>query len=477
MTDIIIIGAGVVGCAIARELSKYNADILVLEKEEDVCCETSKANSGIIHAGYDAKEGSLKAKLNMRGNEMIEELSKDLDFPFKRSGSFVVCTQKDDPKELERLLKRGCANGVKDLVILSKEEALQLEPNMTEDMTGVLYAKSAGIVCPFLMTIAFAENACMNGVRFSLNTKVEQIIKKGSSYLLQTTQGEYEASCVINAAGVFADEMHNMVSNIPIRITPRRGEYLLLDKEAGDLVGRTIFPMPGKGGKGILVSPTIHGNLFVGPNAEEIQDKEGINTTSAGIEVLKEKGNHNLKSLPLELTINTFAGLRANLDSDDFLIEEIQDAKHFFDVAGIASPGLSASPAIGEYVAKLVTKSLGLQSNPSFIPQRAAMIVPQNLTASNWSKLVKYNPAYGNIVCRCEKVTEGEIIDAIHRPIPARSVDAVKRRCRPGMGRCQGGFCMPKVLEILSKELGRDITDITKSGGHSNIVVCRNKEQ
>lgn len=477
MYDVIIIGGGVSGAAAARELSRYQAKILLLEKEEDVCCGTSKANSAIVHAGYDAAEGSLMAKLNVRGNERMEQLSKELDFPFKRNGSFVVCRDKETMPGLQALYERGIKNGVKGLKILNKEEALAMEPNLSEDMYAVLYAPTAGIVCPFLLNIALAENAYMNGVEFQFNTEVRDIKKTEEGFRIYTTQGEFDARYVVNAAGVYADKLHNMVSEKKLHITARRGEYCLLDKSAGKHVSRTIFSLPGQFGKGILVAPTIHGNLLLGPTAMDVEDKEGTNTTREGLNQVLKKAGMNVRNLPLRQVITSFAGLRAHEDHHEFIIGEAEDAKGFIDCAGIESPGLTACPAIGEMIAEILRKKMGLEEKPDFVSVRKGMLDPKNLSMEDRNQLIKEQPAYGNIICRCEMVTEGEIIDAIRRPLGARSLDGVKRRTRAGMGRCQSGFCAPRTMEILARELGVDMKDITKSGGESAIITGMNKEE
>lgn len=482
MYDVAIIGAGVVGCAIARELSKYHVNACVIDREEDVCCGTSKANSAIIHAGFDATPGKLKARLNVQGNAMMDQLSKDLDIPFQRNGSLVVCTKDQNREDLEKLLEKGKANGVPDLRILEREELLALEPNLSDDITCALLAPTGGIVCPFHMTIAFAENAYTNGVEFFLNTEVRKIHKTSNGYQLEVLKKETDitelmvAKTIINAAGVYADFFHNMVSSQPLHITARKGEYMLLDKTVGTHVSHTIFQLPGKMGKGVLVTPTVHGNLLVGPTAADIENKEGVNTTAEGLDTLSQKAGISVKNLPLRQVITSFAGLRAHEDQDDFVIGEAADAEGFFDAAGIESPGLSSAPAIGVMVAEMVAAKLNLNENPDFIGIRNGILNPNTLSMEERNKLIKEKPAYGNIICRCEMITEGEIIDAIRRPLGARSLDAVKRRTRAGMGRCQSGFCSPRTMEILEREVPMSMFDITKNGGRSTFVVGYNKE-
>ncbi len=476
MYDVIIIGAGVSGAATARELSRYKVNACVIEKEEDVCCGTSKANSAIVHAGYDAATGSLMAKLNVRGNQMMEQLAKDLDFPFKKNGSLVVCLHEEDMPNLQALYDRGVANGVKDLRILNQEELRAMEPNISDDAYAALYAPTAGIVCPFNLNIAMAENACVNGVEFKFDTEVTGLHPIEGGWAIETNQGTFETKYVVNAAGVYADTLHNMVSAKKIHITPRRGDYCLLDKTAGNLVSKTIFALPGKFGKGILVAPTVHGNLILGPTALDIEDKEGTNTTREGLDQVIAKCGMNVKNIPMRSVITSFAGLRAHEDGHEFLIGELEDAPGFIDCAGIESPGLTSSPAIGEMVAEILREKLHLEKNENFVATRKGVLDPDALSKEERIELIRKNPAYGNIICRCEMITEGEILDAIHRPLGAKSLDGVKRRTRAGMGRCQAGFCSPRTMEILARERHVSMFDITKSGGESKIVTGTNKD-
>ena len=476
MYDVIIIGAGVSGAATARELSRYKVNACVIEKEEDVCCGTSKANSAIVHAGYDAATGSLMAKLNVRGNQMMEQLAKDLDFPFKKNGSLVVCLHEEDMPNLQALYDRGVANGVKDLRILNQEELRAMEPNISDDAYAALYVPTAGIVCPFNLNIAMAENACVNGVEFKFDTEVTGLHPIEGGWAIETNQGSFETKYVVNAAGVYADTLHNMVSAKKIHITPRRGDYCLLDKTAGNLVSKTIFALPGKFGKGILGAPTVHGNLILGPTAIDIEDKEGTNTTREGLDQVITKCGMNVKNIPMRSVITSFAGLRAHEDGHEFLIGELEDAKGFIDCAGIESPGLTSSPAIGEMVAEILREKLHLEKNENFVATRKGVLDPDALSKEERIELIRKNPAYGNIICRCEMITEGEILDAIHRPLGAKSLDGVKRRTRAGMGRCQAGFCSPRTMEILARERHVSMFDITKSGGESKIVTGTNKD-
>ncbi len=477
MYDVIIIGGGVSGTASARELSRYKGKFCLLEKEEDLCCGTSKANSGIVHAGYDAPKDSLMAKLNVLGNEKMENLSRELDFPFKRTGSLVLCFSPEDMPSLQLLYDRGIANGVKNLRILSREEVLEMEPNISDEVYAALYAPTAGIVCPFEMNLAFGENAYENGVEFHFDTEVIRLAKIEEGYRIFTNKGEFETKCIVNAAGVYADKFHNMVSEKKIHITPRKGEYCLLDKSAGAHVSRTVFALPGKEGKGVLVTPTVHGNLLIGPTATDIEEKEGTNTTGNGLVQVIKKAGRNVKNLPLRQVITSFAGLRAHEDRQEFIIEEAADAPGFIDCAGIESPGLTSAPAIGERVAGILREKLGLEEKENFISKRKGILRPASLSFEERNALIRENPAYGNIICRCEMVTEGEIREAIRRPLGAKSLDGVKRRTRAGMGRCQSGFCSPKVMEILAQELGVDLAEITKAGEGSNLICGTNKDR
>ena len=476
MYDVIIIGAGVSGAATARELSRYKVKACVIEKEEDVCCGTSKANSAIVHAGYDAPEGSLMAKLNVRGNQMMEQLSRELDFPFKRNGSLVVCLREEDMPKLQELYRRGIANGVPDLRILNPEELQEMEQNISDQACAALYAPTGGIVCPFLMNIAMAENANENGVEFKFDTEVRDIKQTENGWEIYTTNGVFQTRYVVNAAGVYADRLHNMVSKKKIHITPRRGDYCLLDKSAGNHVSKTIFALPGKYGKGVLVAPTVHGNLILGPTAIDIEDREGTNTTREGLDQVLEKAGMNVKNLPLRQVITSFAGLRAHEDGNEFLIGEVEGAKGFIDCAGIESPGLSSAPAIGEMVAQILKEKMCLEEKEDFIAVRKGILDPKTLSKEELNALIREKPEYGNIICRCEMVTEGEIIDAIRRPLGAKSLDGVKRRTRAGMGRCQAGFCSPRTMEILARERNVSMFDITKAGGASEIITDYNKD-
>ena len=483
MYDAVIIGAGVIGSAIAREIARFRVRACVLERAEDVCCGTSKANSAIVHAGFDAMPGTWMAKMNVEGNARMEPLSRELDFPFRRNGSLVLCTTPDGvPTEeglaaLRELAERGRRNGVEGLEILNRKQLLAMEPNLSSQAAAALFAPTGGIVCPFGLTIALAENAAVNGVEFRLETEVRSIEKTEGGYRILTNRGTVETKAVINAAGVYADRFHNMVSEDKIRITARKGEYCLFDHTVADTVSRTIFQLPTEMGKGVLVTPTVHGNLLIGPTAVDIEDKEGTHTTRGGLDSLLEKAALSIQTIPMRQVITSFAGLRAHGDRGDFILGEAAGAPGFFDAAGIESPGLTSAPAIGAHMAALVAEKLSLEPNPEFCGTRKGIPQVHTLPLAERAALIRERPEYGNIICRCEMISEGEILDAIHRPLGARSLDGVKRRTRAGMGRCQAGFCSPRTMEILRREVPLPMTEVTKCGGNSKILVPGGKRE
>lgn len=480
MLDLVIIGAGVTGCCIAREISKYELKACVIEKGDDVASGTSKANTGVIHTGLEADPGSLMAKLCVEGNRMMYELAEELDFPVKKNGKLIVCTNEEDLPKLEEQLSHAIENGVPGAKILSRDEALVKEPNLTDKTVAALWAPTGGVICPFNLAIAMAENANVNGVDFKFETEALDIIKEDGFYTIKTNHGDLKTKAIVNAAGVYADKFHNMVSQEKIHITPRKGEYIFFDKSLGTIFNTTVVPLPGKMGKGIAASQTIHGNFFVGPTASDVEDKEAFQTTQDVLDSLKamtRQENFLYKGeLPLNKVITSFVGLRAHEDHHEFIVEEVKDADCFFDAAGIESPGLTSSPAIGVMLAGIIAKRMELTPKANFIGTRRGVVKFENLSFEEKQRLISEKPAYGSIVCRCEMVTEGEIIDAINRPIGAKSLDAVKRRTRAGMGRCQAGFCTPKTMEILARELGLTMTEITKKGGNSKLLVSYDKE-
>lgn len=468
MRDIIVIGAGVVGCSIARELSKYNLDVLVVEKNSDVSEGISKGNSGIVHAGYNEKIGTLKAKLNIEGNKIFDDLSRDLQFPFKRNGAFILAFSDEEMKTLESLKENGEKLGVEGLEILTREEALNIEPNLNKEIVGVLNVKTSGIVSPYEMTIALAENAAENGVEFKLNSKVTNIEKISEGYKVTLNNKELvSGKIIINASGLEGAFLNNLVSMSKREINPVKGEYCLFDKVAGAMINKTLFQVPNKLSKGVLVTPTAEGNLLVGPNAVEGKTLE---TSREGIDEILDKSKKSLEELPVARILNTFSGIRPKTKGGDFIIEEVEDAKNFINVIGIDSPGLTAAPAIGVYVVNMIKERLALVEKKNFKKTREKIVRFAELSLEEKNKLIKEKPAYGHMICKCEFVTEGEIVEAIHRPIKALTVDAIKRRTRASMGGCQGIGCTLPISKILSRELGIDISDINKNSEGSPVI-------
>ncbi len=468
MRDIIVIGAGVVGCSIARELSKYNLDVLVVEKNSDVSEGISKGNSGIVHAGYNEKIGTLKAKLNIEGNKIFDDLSRDLQFPFKRNGAFILAFSDEEMKTLESLKENGEKLGVEGLEILTREEALNIEPNLNKEIVGVLNVKTSGIVSPYEMTIALAENAAENGVEFKLNSKVTNIEKISEGYKVTLNNKELvSGKIIINASGLEGAFLNNLVSMSKREINPVKGEYCLFDKVAGAMINKTLFQVPSKLSKGVLVTPTAEGNLLVGPNAVEGKTLE---TSREGIDEILDKSKKSLEELPVARILNTFSVIRPKTKGGDFIIEEVEDAKNFINVIGIDSPGLTAAPAIGVYVVNMIKERLDLVEKKNFKKTREKIVRFAELSLEEKNRLIKEKPAYGHMVCKCEFVTEGEIVEAIHRPIKALTVDAIKRRTRASMGGCQGVGCTLPISKILSRELGIDISDINKNSEGSPVI-------
>ena len=474
MYDAVIVGGGAVGCAVARWLSRYRLRICLAERGEDVCVGTSKANSAICHAGFDAPIGSAKARFNVAGSRMMEALSLELDFPYRRCGALVLCFDEADIPRLEELKRRGERNGVEGLTVLDRASLRRQEPRVSPEAAAALYAPTSAIICPFGMTIALAENAAANGCEFRFDTEVRRIRRQGGHFLLETNRGTLESRVVIAAAGVYGDALHNQLCETKLTIVPRRGEYCLLDRRDGELVQHTIFQLPSAMGKGVLVSPTVHGNLLVGPTAVDQEEKDCTATTAAGLRRVAETAARSVPSLPMRDVITSFAGLRAHLTGgdDDFIVGESADG--FFEAVGIESPGLSSAPAIGRYLAGLAAEKLGAAEKDDFIAERRDIPRPREMDFAARQALIERDPAYATVVCRCEEITEGEIREAIRRG--ARSLDGVKRRVRAGTGRCQGGFCTPRVLELLHEELGTPMTELTKCGGESRLLAGRTKE-
>ncbi len=471
MFDVIVIGGGVVGASVLRELCKYNLKTCLLEKESDVCLGASRANSGVVHAGFDAKEGSNKAKFNVSGNRMMEGLCRELGVKYKKNGSLVVAFSDEDLKTLEELKKRGEANGVKELEIISKEELKELEPNVSDKALGALYAKTGGIVCPYELTISLIGNAMDNGAELFLDYEVVSSEKTQNGFIVRAKDGrEVEGKIVVNCAGLYSGKIAELFGDDGIKIGARKGEYILLDRESAGFVTRTLFFTPTKLGKGVLVLPTVDNNILLGPTAEEIEDDD-TETTQTGLKWVTEKAKQMCNDIPFYNTITSFAGIRAYSKTHDFIIEESKVCHNLINVAGIESPGLTSAPAIGDYVVNgLIAKLLPLVKKENFNPYRKPDYFFKNLTDEEKNALIKKDPSYGRIICRCEQITEGEIIRACTENPKATTVDGVKRRTRAGMGRCQGGFCQPYVLEIISKCSGIAYDKVTKSGKGSTLL-------
>lgn len=473
--DVIIVGGGIVGATISRELSKYDLKVALLEKEPDVALGTTKANSAILHAGYDARLGSIKADTNARGNKLYHELEKDLALDLKWCGSLVVAISDDDMKTLEELLERGHKNNIEGLKILSREEVLAMEPNLSPDVKGALFAKTAGVCWPFGATVAFAESAVINGVELIRNCKVEDlIVEDGRVQYVKTSEGIFKTKCVVNAAGIYAEDIAKMAGDNSFTITPRKGEYVLFDKSASsEMVRGVVFPTPTKISKGTLICTTTHGNTFIGPNAHNIADKEDTSVTTVGMDEILASARKILPNIPMGKVITEFSGLRAASDTGEFIVRE-SEVEGLVLAAGMQSPGLTAAPAVAEDIAKIVTSKLGAKLKDNFIPNVPNRRRFISLSNAAKKKVIEANKLYARVVCRCETITEAEILEAIHEPVGALTVDAVKRRTRAGMGRCQGGFCGPRVTEILARELNITIPEVLKEREHSNLFFEKN---
>lgn len=475
MYDVVIIGAGIVGAMTARELTKYRLKVLVVEKANDVATGATKANSAIVHAGFDAKPGTLKARLNVRGSELMGKIAAELGVKYTKNGSLVVGFNEEDKRTIGMLCEQGLKNGVRDVKVIGQDELRALEPSISDNAVCALYAPSGAIVCPYELCIAAMGNAMDNGAGLKTDFCVKEIKRCDGGFEVCSDTEAVRARYVINAAGIYSDTVAAMVGDNSFCVHPRRGEYILLDKECGNSVKHTIFKTPSKMGKGILITQTVDGNLLLGPTSEDIQDKENKATTEEGLLSVIRTARENVKNIPLNKVITSFCGLRAVGDTGDFIINS--PIKGFINVAGIESPGLSASPAIAEYViAMLKGQGAELTANESFDPFRRSSHIFREATAEEKNRIIRTNPTYGRIVCRCEGVTEGEIVEAIHRNPCARDIDGVKRRTRAGMGRCQGGFCLPYVAEILARELNIPLEAVTKCGGSSKIAMSRTKE-
>lgn len=461
MYDVAILGAGVVGSAIARELSKYSLKVCLIEKEEDVSNGASKANSGIVHGGYSAKHGTLKGELCVKGNEMYSQLNEELNFGFRRTGALVIGFDDEDEKRIKELYENGIKIGCDDLCIIYKDQIKEIEPYINEEVKVALYAKSVGVTSPYEFVIALTENAISNGVELKLETEVIDIKKNENDFIIKTNNGDIESKYVINATGLYSDKVSSMVGVDNFSILPRRGQYIIFGKDQGHLVNTVVFQVPTEKGKGILVTTTYHGNFMIGPNAEEVDDRENLKTTIESLEPVIETARKSIKDFNIRRALTTFSGIRAISSTKDFIIEESK-VKGFINVAGIDSPGLTSSPAIAIKVLEILkVAGLELKEKPNFNPYRESLIVVKD--ESFEGKIGDDNPEK-NIICRCEKVTEAEIVEAIKRGIPIRSTDAIKRRVRAGMGECQGSFCRKKVSAIISREVGIPIEEVSVRG-------------
>lgn len=478
--DVAVIGAGVCGAMVARELSKIDAKVIVLEKCNDVSMGTTKANSAIVHAGFDAETGSLKATLNVQGASLMAYYCNKLNVPYKNTGSLVVAYSWDDMQTLDVLFERGFNNGVPNMQIISKEKLKAMEPHISDEAIGALWAPTAGIVSPYELAIAAIENAVMNGVKVKRNSGVFDIEYKNDVFFISTATGVIKAKYVINCAGVFADQIAKMIGDTSFKIIPRKGEYYLLDKTEATMVNHVLFKCPTNMGKGILITPTAHGNVLMGPTAIDLDfdSKLDVDTTIEGLDTVKKEISYVIPELTTRNAITSFAGLRAHIEGEhsDFIVGPSKKNGKFINVAGIESPGLTAAPAIGRYVEKIFRQIAPEYSDKAdFISTRPAPIRVNELSVEEKKALIAKDKRYGKIICRCEGITEGEIIDAIKAPCGARDVDGVKRRTRAGMGRCQAGFCGSKVVEILSRELGVPMNQITKHGNRSKILYEKTK--
>lgn len=472
MYDVIIVGAGVIGCAVARELARYKSKVLVLDKENDVGNVTSMANSAIVHSGYDPVPKTNKAKYNVEGNKMYDLMTKELDVEFKRIGSLTCATNEEEFNVIKGYVTRAKENGV-EVQILNKEETKKIEPFVSDEVIGSLYAPSAGIINPFELCVALAENAIDNGVEFLLNEEVVDIRKVGDKYIVKTKDKEFDGKMVINAAGVYSDKIANMVSEETFKITPRKGEYFVLDHFEKPFVSHVIFPVPTEKGKGILVTPTTHNNYLIGPSSEFVDDKGDLSTDKMTLDNVRKNASKLVKNIPFNYIIREFSGLRATSSTHDFVINENDN---FINLGGIESPGLASAPAISKEAVRFVNEKLHLEVNNDFNPFRRKVIRLKKMNESERNELIKNDKTFGHIVCRCEGISEGEVIDCIRRNAGARTVKGVKKRCRPGFGKCQGGFCEPLIVDILCRELNLDPLNVRYDSKDSYILQSETKE-
>lgn len=478
--DVVIIGAGISGAMTAFQIAKYNVKMAVLEAGIDVATGSTRANSAIVHAGYDAKEGTLKAQLNVKGCEMMEGIANQLGVHYSKCGSLVIGYSKEDLEHLKLLKARGEKNGVPNLEIIDEKRLHELEPMVSDDAKYALWAPSAGIVCPYDLAYALCDNAVTNGAKFYFEFKVSKIDYDGEYYTLSDGKKKVRAKYVINAAGLFVDEIALLLGEkLPFDIIPRRGEYMLLDKSEIKTASHTLFVTPSDKGKGILISPTVDGNVIVGPNANIVDSKADTSVTEEGLEEIAEGARIIVPNINLNATITTFAGVRATPTSGDFYIQESDKFKNFIHVAGIESPGLASSPAIGEYVLNILKNcGLDLVAREGYIPTRTSdgnCKLFYDMSEEERIEAIEKNPRYAKVVCRCEMVTEGDVVEAIHRPIPAHTVDMVKRRTRAGMGRCQGNYCRARIAELIAEEYNIPLSDVKKFTSKSNILFGKTK--
>jgi glycerol-3-phosphate dehydrogenase len=476
-TDVVIIGAGAVGCAIARELSKYRIDVLVVDKNEDVGGDASKSNSAIIHTGYDAAPGTLESQLVVAANPMYPELVKDLDVPFQQVGAILPAVNDEQFESLPAIKEKAFKNKVYDVEYLTKEQLLEMEPNLNPEVKGGLYIPRESIIDPFVYVQALAENANENGVRFLLNTRVTGIHTEDNKIkAVETTSGIIETKYAVNAAALYSDEIAAMVGKADYKMVARRGQFFILDKNTACKVERIILPIPTKVTKGKLMCPTIHGNMLVGPTAEDLDNKEDRSTTAEGLESILNDVRRLVPNVRVKDSIAQYSGLRPNRDPEGLHADMYGDLKGYVNLSGIRSTGLTLSAAIGKYVVEMIKEQgLALEFKENFVKTRQGIVKFSELGTEERERIIVENPLYGNIICRCETVTEGEIVAAIQRPLGARSVDAVKRRVRAGTGRCQGGFCGPKVIEILARELDIPIEEVNKNSTGAYMIAGRTR--
>ncbi len=477
MYDVIVLGCGVVGAATAYQLSRYPLKVAVLEAQNDVAGGTTKANSAIIHAGYDPEPGTLMAKLNVEGNRMAADICRKLHVPFAQVGSLVLAFDDGDLATLHTLYDRGIKNGVPGLELWDAQQVHQKEPHLSDAVVGALYAPTAGIVDPWQYALAMAEVAVTNGVELHRCAPATAITPVEGGYAVTTPKGVFEGRYLFNATGVFADQVHGLLEEPDYRITPNRGEYYLMDKSQHEQVSHVVFQCPNENGKGVLVAPTIHGNLIVGPNAQPVEDRRNLGNTAEGLDFVRAHATRSVPGLNFRENIRNFAGLRANSTRSDFILEESANHPGFFDLAGIKSPGLASAAAIGKWACeRMLEQEPGLEAKEDFVEERPHVVF-HTLSPQEKNALIAQDPRYGRVICRCETVTEGEIVAALHAPIPPYTINGVKRRCNAGMGRCQGGFCGPRVQDIIARELGIDPCEVLMDQEGTYVLTGETKTQ